>query len=247
MARHIYDDLPVAQQDNAIREIQRFIKVVGHEKNRSLHTRQEFPKHVLHLRSSKWIERAERLVHQQNSWLRRKGPRQPDSLTLATRKLMRVAPSERRRIQANELEQLTRAACALSHRMALCLENNSNIALHGEVRKQPRLLNDVTHPPAQRDDVSLRGSRHKHLAAGGLDYAIDSAEQSCLPRSASADNGGDGALFNGHRNALQQRPPASGHNGNVSKLKGSTHRTDCWAAYHGSRITASEPNSSNLT
>ena len=98
VARHIDDDFALAQQNDAIGEVECFIKIVGDKQYGGLHAGEEIEKHVLHLGARKRIEGTEGLVHEQDLWFRCKRARQANPLALAARELMRVTVREAFRI-----------------------------------------------------------------------------------------------------------------------------------------------------
>lgn len=103
------------------------------------------------------------------------------------------------RIEANLGQQCSTAAGALFAWTALRFQNKANVALDIKVRKQPSLLDDITHSPAQTYDTGIHNicPVHPNLAARRLDHAIDGAQKRGLSGTASAKDGSNRSFLEG--------------------------------------------------
>ena len=145
-------------------KVQRFIEIMGDEKDRCPHAVQQFPKHILHFGPGERIKRAKRLVHEKNFRLCSKSARQSDTLPLPSGQLMRIAMRERGGIKPDELKQFTRPIAALRLGAPLDFEQNTDISFNGEVGKKAGLLNDVSHFAPQSHHILLRFAGDQYIA-----------------------------------------------------------------------------------
>ena len=97
------------------------------------------------------IERAERLVHQQDRWIDGERPRHADALALAARQLVGPAARESRRGRPTSSSSSRHAARDRGARPAIEPGHDADVVRDGHVRKQPDILQDVAHAPPQRD------------------------------------------------------------------------------------------------
>src|SRR6185295_16684560 len=99
------DKAPLVNHPNAIGERERFAHVVRDDDHRLAQSILDAVKLTVQLGAGQRIERAERLVHQQDRRVDAKRPRDADPLTLSARQLVRPARREVLRRQTHELEQ----------------------------------------------------------------------------------------------------------------------------------------------
>ena len=104
------DQAPLIEQGDPRAQEQGFPHVMRDEDNRFSQTQRQRPKLSLQVGARNRIERAKRLVHEQDWRVRGKRPRYPHALLLAAGKLGRAAFGELLRRQANQRSiSLTRA------------------------------------------------------------------------------------------------------------------------------------------
>ena len=95
------------------------------------------------------VDRAERLVHQQHRRVRGQRPGHADPLLLAAGELVRVAVAVRRRVEADQVEQLVGPLPGDRLRLAVEQRHGHHVGDDLLVREQPDLLDDVADPAAQ--------------------------------------------------------------------------------------------------
>src|SRR5580692_4491813 len=153
-------------QHNAIRKKQSLAQIVGHEDHGFPHPLLQRAKFFLHLRSSDRIERAERLIENQNRRISRKCTRYSNALSLTARKLARIS---RLQIftQPDNRKQFKHSCFDARARPVLDLRNQPNIAFNGEVRKQTTILNDIPNasPQPNRVPFTSPNSVYAHFAS----------------------------------------------------------------------------------
>ncbi len=179
----------------------------GSPRAASLHLQSQPPQHILHLRACQRIERAERLIHQQDVLACGQRPRQSDSLPLPARQFMRHPPRKIRRIQPHHFKQHVRTFGNRRARSAFNLQHQPDVALHRKVREEPGLLDHIADRTAQRDDLLLedRAPTHQHIAAADAMHAVDRSQQCRLPGSALPQQRHGGAHRHLQRHIVQQR------------------------------------------
>src|SRR5437667_6958886 len=89
------------------------------------------------------IERAERLVHQDDARSRRQRPRDADTLTLPARQLMGKAIAVEGAVEPHQIEQFVYPRSNLRRRRALQLRRDPDIAGDADMREQPAALKHV--------------------------------------------------------------------------------------------------------
>jgi hypothetical protein len=142
----------------------------------------------LQLEARDWIERAERLVEQEERRVERERPGHTDPLALTAGQLMRVAGSEHIRLEADELEQLAHALCDAGDGPPLESRQQTDVCGDGEVGEQADLLNHVPDAASQRRglDGSDRLPGDADLTARRLERRLRSDADACRRRSVRA-------------------------------------------------------------
>ncbi len=97
-------DATLVHHDDAVRELERLVLVVRHEQARDPELAVQLVEPVAELLPDACVERAERLVQQEDLRSRRERARERDPLPLSAGELIRVAVAEAREL--HELEQL---------------------------------------------------------------------------------------------------------------------------------------------
>jgi len=83
IAWNVHDYLSIAEQNDSIREVERFVEIMRDKEDGCMDSREELAEHVLHLGTGKRIKGAEGLIHQQNAGFGCEGPSEADSLALS--------------------------------------------------------------------------------------------------------------------------------------------------------------------
>ena len=110
----------------------------------------------MHQRAGLRIERAERLIHQENVGIERQRARDCGALFHAAGKLRRVAVLKS--AQADHIDKRLRAPLALGARHALPLKAVENIGAHRFPREQRKMLkHDTAVRPWRRDRFAFHG------------------------------------------------------------------------------------------
>jgi hypothetical protein len=153
------------EDSDAIREGNRFGHVVRDQQHRLAQPRLDAAELDLQLTARDRVERAERLVHQQDRRIRGEGPRHADALTLSARQLIGPPGGV---VVAREPDQPEQLADARAHALVLPAfepRHDSDVVGDGQVRKESHLLNDVAHGPAQADHIPVTrvSALHAHL------------------------------------------------------------------------------------
>ena len=143
---------------------------------------------LLQLGAHDRVDRAERLVHQQDVRVDRESPSDADALLLAARELAGVPVGERA-VESDRVEQLERVLVRLALGRAAEERHGGDVVDHAAVRQQAGVLHDVADAAAQLHRVARRDIRavDEHLAARRVDHAVDHAEQGGLARAGRAD------------------------------------------------------------
>ena len=142
----------------------------------------------LHLVTSDGVERAKRLVEQEQSGGGRECASHTDPLTLAARELVWAAVADLLRIEAYVPEQFRDSLPTFLDRPAEQLRNQCDVLFNGPVGQQPKLLNHVADFPSQIDGVEGGDVLpvEPDRAAREWQQAIDQSQGGGLARAAAA-------------------------------------------------------------
>src|SRR5213078_2854271 len=130
------------------------------------------------------VERAERLVHQEQRWVGRERAREADTLPLATGELRRVALRVGR-FEADELEQLGDARANPALVPAEQARHGRDVVADGHVREEPDLLDHVADPAPQLDERLVTDAAPVELRRG-IGYVIQ--QVGLFPHMTVGDN-----------------------------------------------------------
>ena len=108
---------------------------------------------AVHFRARDRIERAERLVHQQDRRVARQRARHADALTLAARQLIGPAPGVLGRRQSDQLEQLFDARRDAPVVPTEEPRHHRDVLRDAHVRKQSDFLHHVADPPPELERI----------------------------------------------------------------------------------------------
>ena len=140
------DGDPVAEADG-------LLDVVGDEDDGLGQPGLDVEELVLKATADDRIDRAERLVHQQDVGVGSQRPGYADALALSAGELVRVAVGEGARLEPHRVEQLLDPGVGALLVPAEQLGHGGDVGADGLVREQPDLLDDVADPAAQLDGV----------------------------------------------------------------------------------------------
>ena len=128
------------EDGDAVGDLHRLLLVVRHEHGRHVHLRVQAAEPVAQLGSHARVERAERLVEEQDARLRgeRAGERHP--LPLAARELVRIAVGVA--VQLDEIEELVDALADLLLRPLPDRQREADVVAHGHVLERRVVLED---------------------------------------------------------------------------------------------------------
>ena len=190
----LHDDA-VAHDGDAIADAHGFFEIVRDEDRGLLHHRREPHELALQLAPDERVERAERLVHEQDVGLGGDGARQAHALLHAARELVREALAPAREFNHGK-RFLGRVASRVA-RHAADLECHRHVVEHAAVRHQAEVLEDHGDAPvAQRAQLGLR-QRHdiaaidKDAARRGFEQAVDVTQERGLARARQAHEAED--------------------------------------------------------
>ncbi len=196
---------PVGEHPDPRSERQRFGHVVRDDDDRLADRRLDAPELAVQLAARDGIERAERLVHQQNRRIRRERARHADALALAARQLLRPARGEVIDAEADERQQL--ADARRDTRLVPCEEarHDGDVVVNGQVRKERDVLQHVADVAPEIEWVpgGHRTPADDHLAGIGHEQPVDQLEDGALAGAAAAHEGERFALLHREIEALQ--------------------------------------------
>ena len=182
---------------DAVRQRDRLLEVVGNEQHRLAIGAPQLQQQIAHDLPGLGIERAERLVHQQDLGIADQHLGQPDALALPARQHMRIAVAERRKTHRREpgLRAFQRALA----RHARYLQANGDIVDRGLPGKQRIGLEEIagiTVQPGQWlvEDLDRSG--------GWLQKPGGDVEQRGFSASRRADDGDELAMGHGKTGPL---------------------------------------------
>ncbi len=198
----VLDHAAGGQQGDGVAEARGLADVVGDQHHRLGQAREEPTELLLQLRAHDRIQRAERLVEQQDGRVQHERAHQPHPLALAPAELARIAP-QHVAVEPGQLGQLAHPRRDPGARPALRLRGQRHVVEGGQVGIEPAVLHHVAH--AGQEAVARaglhRGAVHPHRARVRPDQAQDEPQHGGLARAARPQEhvGGAGAHLQGHR------------------------------------------------
>ena len=134
------------------------------------------------------IERAKRLIHQEDWRIARQGSRDAHTLTLAAGKFAGVPTGEFGKIQTDECEHFANTVADACFWPAFEARHQRNVALDGPVREQTDILNDITDAATQTDGIPLRliATLDEDRAFGGFEQTVYQLERGGFARAAAS-------------------------------------------------------------
>ena len=156
------------------------------------------------------IERAERLVHQQDGRIDREGAGDADPLPLAARKLVRPARRVVLRRESHQVEERAHALACAASLPPLEPRDEPDVLLDRHVGKQADILEDVSDSAPERNARPLTrvAAFDRDTARLRKQQAIDELQNRALSRAAPADEGKHLTARHRERDFPQHRRPA---------------------------------------
>jgi len=172
------------EHDHDVREIDSLADAVGDEQHGGLGFRSHAEQEILHLHAGELIERAERLVHQQELRAVDQGAAQRNPLLHATGELRRIGRLEP--LQAHDGKQLHGALARCSSALAADFHREQHVFEHRAPRHQIALLKRDTEIRLRLGDSPAVDLDN---AAGGADETAGYPEEGRLAAAARPEQG----------------------------------------------------------
>ena len=198
----------LGQHGDPVAQSRRLLDVVGDEHDRLVQLFLELQQLLLEPLPGHGVDRAERLVHEQDRRITAERAGHAHPLALAAREFVGKAAAVLRGLEPDELEQLLDAGVDPLLVPAEQARHGGHVVAHPAVWEQATLLNDVADAAAQLDRVELEdvGVVDEDPPTRRLDEAVDHAQRRGLPAARRADQDADlpvghdqAQLRHGHR------------------------------------------------
>ena len=201
------DELAGVEHANAPRQRERLGHVVGHEDHRRLQLPLNPEEFALQLHTRHRIQRAKRLVHQEDRRIDGERAGHAHALALAARELRGPARGEGGRGKVDQFEQRVRARASAVGGPSLQARHQADVFLDGHVRKQADVLEHVADAAPQPDAVPLAGVAilHPNGSGGRQDQAIHQLQDGALSGAAASDEDHDFPRFDRQREPAEHR------------------------------------------
>src|SRR5215831_4186848 len=149
------------------------------------------------------VERSERLVQQEDSWVQYHGPTKPDTLLLSAAQFVRIAPSILKRQADQSHEFLGPRADAVPVPLGHPGQQR-DVTLDGKVREETSTLNRIADLPAQfRQAAVVNGlAENANASLAGAHQAVDQLQECRFAAAARANHGGGHVIGEGERNIV---------------------------------------------
>src|SRR6476661_5458822 len=135
-----------------VSEVDGFLDRVRDEEDRRLCLARQRDKQVLHLEPSRWIERAERLVHQDDAWVQDERPRDGDALPHPAGELMGILRRIAVYVEAYLVDPLARPVAPLAGGHSATLEAEGHVVLDRSIVERRVVLENHPSIGARGDD-----------------------------------------------------------------------------------------------
>ena len=237
--RHGLDDAarPRRHDVNLVGEIDRLLDIVGDEHHRLAEIGPQPQQPFLHLQLGLRIERAERLVEQNDVGVEQQRAQQGGALAHAAGQRVRIEIFEAGKPVAPQQRQ--RALARLAQRHALDLHAEDDVVEHGAPRQQQILLQHVADAA---DGAGCVGAVDQHAAAGRFQKPGDDVEDRALAAARRADQADETALRNRQRHRRQRRERAVRRpEGHADLVEAKLRTEDIDASLSTAMITADNP------
>ncbi len=184
-------DLAVVHQHDLVGDVHRLLLVVRDDQRGRVRLVVQPAQPDAQLLAHACVERAERLVEEQDGRVDRERPREPHALALPAGELRGIALAEG--LELDELQQLADALLDLGLRPLLHAQTERDVLVHGHVPERGVVLEDEADPAALRRErrhvraVEEDAARVRPLEPG------DHAQKRRLAASARTEKGGQRA------------------------------------------------------
>src|SRR3954452_6611290 len=198
--RHVHDLVHTAMlhDHHAVGEQHGLIEIVRHEQDRFLRALMDGGQLALQRLARLRVQRAERLIHQQNLRVDRQRPRNADALLHAAGELIGTAIA--RILQAHQIEIASRRFAQHPAAHPLHFQPERHVLKRGEPRQQRRMLeHHAAVVPTAGDHVSI----DRHAAAACRLEAHRDAQRRGLAAAGGADQRDDLAVSHAETEAAQ--------------------------------------------
>src|SRR4051794_35709252 len=177
------------EHGDAVTEAGRLVDVVRHEHDGLVQLGLDAPELLLQAVPRERVDRAERLVHEENGRVRGQRPGHPDALLLPAGQLVGVAPRVGARLETDHVEQLGDAAADALAVPAEQRRHGRDVLLDRAMREEPDPLDDVPHAAAQLLGVAARdvAAVEPDPAGGRLDEPVDEPQRRRFTAAGRAD------------------------------------------------------------
>ena len=170
---------------DAVGEIERLLLVVGHEDGGDTEGALDGAHRAPQIDADAGVQRAERLVQQQDLGPVRQGARQGDALLLAAREFQREAPAQPG--QTHHLEELVAPAPPRAPRHPADLQRELDVLRHRHVAEQRVVLEHHADAPRLRRLLGHIAPVKQDAPAFDVGEPRDQAQQSALAAAAGAE------------------------------------------------------------
>ena len=188
----ICSTLPCLHDHDRLGQLQRLLLVVGHQQARHAQLAVQVVQPPPELLADARVQRAERLVQQQDLRAGRQRAGKRDPLALPTRKLVGVAVGERG--QLDQLQQLVHPRALVGLRRVAHPEPERDVLPDGHVPEQRVVLEHEPEPPLLRRLVRVLLAVDPDAAAVGLFEPGDHPQHRALARAARPEQRRDVAV-----------------------------------------------------
>ena len=209
------------EQRNASGELHRFLHVVRDEDGGLGELGAQAEEFALQIETRNGIESAEGFVEQQDFGIGGERAGNADALSLSAGKLARKAVREIRSAQTYGIEQSRHARGDFVFGPVFEPGDETDVALHGEVREQAAFLNDVADAAAEADAVPFHGGLavNADLARRRQNHAVDETQGSGFAGAAAAEQDERFAGLDGEGQAVENGSIADAEM-DITKLDG---------------------------
>src|SRR5947199_1062986 len=202
------DDPTIVQDDHPPREHERLFLIVGDEQGRHFLPSDDRSDFLHDLGAHRRVERAERLVQEEDPGTHAQRAGEGDPLPLATRELARK--SILFSLQMNEVEHLRDPLLRDVSRDPSGVQSVADVVRHGEVRKEGEALVDDPDSAALRRQLADLLAIDEDLPRLGRQFPQDASKEGGLSAARGTQNRGQLAVLKSEGHILQNRLAVDG-------------------------------------
>ncbi len=190
------------EQGDARGQEQGFTDIVGNEHDGFAETAGERTEFTLKLGAGDGVERAKRLVHEENGGIGGEGAGNADALALAAGEFARVACCEFAETETYEMHHLFKTREPFGGRPIFEVGNKRDVFCNREMGEKASFLNDIADAAAKTNGIPLGGGPavDEHCSRGGKQESIDELEERGLAAAAAAEEDESFGRGDGKRN-----------------------------------------------